>query len=171
MIARGLNTVPTSSAGRLFDAVAAILGLGDEVTYEAQAAMRLEGAAASAPTQRRPPYPFTVAAGIVRLRPLLAALLADRDAGVDVATIAARFHATMVAIVVALARHARERSGLATVALSGGCFQNRLLLDGSVAALAGDGFRVLVHRRVPANDGGLALGQAVVAAACLAEAG
>jgi hydrogenase maturation protein HypF len=206
MLARGLNTVPTSSAGRLFDAAAAILGLGEDVTYEGQAAMRLEALARrrlDPPTltlslrEREPvqatrcitrfplpqgagqgegvmtiPYPFALDAGVVRLRALLAALLADRDAGVDVAATAARFHATMVAIVVALARHARDQSGLATVALGGGCFQNRLLLDGSVAALRADGFRVLVHRRVPANDGGLALGQAVVAAARLmGEAG
>ena len=169
MIARGVNTVPTSSAGRLFDAVAAILGLAADVTYEGHAAMRLEAAAGAVIPEG--PYPFALDAGIVRLRPLLAALLAERDAGIGVATIAARFHATMAAIVLALARHARACSGLATVALSGGCFQNRRLLAGSVAALAGDGFRVLVHRRVPANDGGLALGQAVVAAARLAEVG
>ena len=172
MIARGLNTVPCSSAGRLFDAMAALLGLADDVTYEGHAAMRLEAACASAQGAgiATTPYPFTIDAGLIRLRTLLAAVLAERDAGVAVATIAARFHATMIAIVLALARHARAHSGLATVALTGGCFQNRLLLDGSVAVLAADGFRVLVHRQAPANDGGLALGQAVVAAARLAEA-
>lgn len=184
MVERGINTVPTSSAGRCFDAVAAVLGLADDVSYEGHAAMRLEAACGvrrASAAHAAPPhpgadaphatYPFTLDDGIVRLRPLFAAILAARDAGVDVGVIAARFHATMVAIVAALARHARARSGLAVVALSGGCFQNRRLLDGSVAALAADGFRVLVHHRVPANDGGLALGQAVVAAARLAEAG
>jgi len=177
MLAGGVNTVPTSSAGRLFDAVAALLGLGDDVTYEGHAAMRLEAAARAcspsgagrAAANADDGYPFAIDAGVIGLRPLLDAVLAERDAGVPTPRIAARFHAAMVAIVVALARHARARSGLTSVALSGGCFQNRLLLDGGVAALAADGFRVLVHHQVPANDGGLALGQAVVAAARRAE--
>jgi hydrogenase maturation protein HypF len=110
-------------------------------------------------------YPFDSSAGVVELRPLLSAILADRDRGVPSAIIARRFHCTVAAIVRAQARCARALSGLDTVVLSGGCFQNRLVLQDCLARLEADGFEVLVHAQVPANDGGLALGQAVVAAA------
>jgi hydrogenase maturation protein HypF len=175
MIARNINTIATSSAGRLFDVVAALLGVADEATYEGQAAMQLEALARSGASPawdaQIEGYPFDVVAGVVGLRSLLAAILRDCDRGVAGAVVARRFHRTMAAIVRALARHARALSGLGIVALSGGCFQNQLLLDDSLALLAADGFDVLVHAQVPANDGGLALGQAVVAAARLEESG
>lgn len=175
MIARRTHTVDTSSVGRLFDAVAALLGLADEVTYEGQAAMQLETLARATPSGTRrdcgDDYPFGRSAGVIGLAPLLSAIVADRDRGVPAPIIARRFHATIAAIVRAQARRAQALSGLDTVALSGGCFQNRLLLDDCTARLAADGFEVLVHAQVPANDGGLALGQAVVAAARLKAGG
>jgi hydrogenase maturation protein HypF len=175
MIARRLHTVDTSSCGRLFDAVAALLGIADQVAYEGQAAMQLEALARSMPgaasTGSVVGYPFDDDAGVVRLRPLFAAILADRDRGVPAPIIARRFHRTVAAVAGAQARRARALSGLGSVALSGGCFQNQLLLGDCLTVLAADGFEVLVHRQVPANDGGLALGQAVVAAARLEGGG
>ncbi len=167
MVARRLHTVETSSCGRLFDAVAALLGIGGEVTYEGQAAMQLEALARSAPAGAADSYPFEVDAGVVRLRPLFVALLAERARGVPAAIVARRFHRTLAAVVGAQVRRAHALSGLRSVVLSGGCFQNQLLLSDCLAMLEEDGFEVLVHRQVPANDGGLALGQAVVAAARL----
>lgn len=162
MIERGINTVQTSSAGRLFDAVAALVAARDVVTYEAQAAIELEALARSVGSDGC--YPFGFESGVVILKPMLSAIISDLRAGVSHATIARRFHSTMVDIVGAMAKLARRETGINIVALSGGCFQNRLLLDGSIERLESAGFRVLIHRRLPANDGGLALGQAVIAA-------
>jgi hydrogenase maturation protein HypF len=163
MIERRINTVPTSSCGRLFDAVAALLGIADTVTYEGQAAVMLEALARGDADETE--YPFTIADGVVRLAPILAAILADRASAVPVARVARRLHRTLAAVVHAQARRARAQTGLDSVALTGGCFQNRLLLADCCERLSADGFTVLVHRQVSANDGGLALGQAVVAAA------
>jgi hydrogenase maturation protein HypF len=162
MIERGINTVPTSSAGRLFDAVAALVGVRDDVTYEAQAAIELEALARTVESDGS--YPFSVESGAVNLKSLLAAIISDVRAGVSCAIIARRFHSTMAEIVGAMAELVRRETGTSIAALSGGCFQNRLLLETSIERLESAGFRVLTHHRVPANDGGLALGQAVIAA-------
>jgi hydrogenase maturation protein HypF len=148
----GTNSPLTSSAGRLFDAVSALLGLRDTITYEGQAAIELEQLADPAV---RDAYP----AG-----DLVHAAAEDLLAGVPKATIAARFHHGVTGLVVRTCLRLRESTGLTTVALSGGVFQNLLLLDGCVDRLGGEGFRVLTHSRVPANDGGISLGQAAVAA-------
>ena len=162
---RGMNSPLTSSAGRLFDAVAALLGLRDTINYEGQAAVELEQLAR---TSRHDPYraaisdgrPFTVAgADLVR------AAAGDLLAGVPREIISARFHQGVAAMIGQACGRLRERSGLGTVALSGGVFQNLLLLGTVVDLLEGLGFRVLTHSRVPPNDGGISLGQAVVAAA------
>jgi hydrogenase maturation protein HypF len=166
MIERRINTVDTSSCGRLFDAVAALLGLRDEITYEAQAAIELEALARASSSSGRT-YPFVLDDERVRLGDLFAALLDDLRAGVSHADIARTFHNTIVAMVRRMAADARTKTGINRVALTGGCFQNSILLESSVEGLERDGFTVLIHRRVPANDGGLALGQAVVAAAQL----
>jgi hydrogenase maturation protein HypF len=163
---RRLNAPPTSSMGRLFDAVAALVGVLQEVTYEAQAAIWLE---ARADPDERGAYPFAIERGateayLIDPAPLFAALLCDLRAGMTLPALAARFHngvAQMVAEVCALAR---AETGLTTVALSGGVFQNSRLLGTVQQRLEHDGFTVLVHRLVPPNDGGLALGQAAVAA-------
>jgi hydrogenase maturation protein HypF len=177
MIERGVNTVPTSSCGRLFDAVAAILGLVLRSTYEGEAAVALEALARRGPDDGAA-YPFTLddptppplasapaGCAVVRLAPLLRAVTADVERGAPPAAIARRFHRSVIEIVVCQVTRIAAATGLRAVALSGGCFQNRLLLDGCVAALEREGLEILVHRRVPANDGGLALGQAAVAAA------
>ncbi|MEU5723606.1 carbamoyltransferase HypF [Micromonospora sp. NPDC047738] len=161
----GTNSPPTSSAGRLFDAVAAILGLHDRVTYEGQAAIALEQ---RADPDERGGYPVGATGPVPLLdagRDLVRYVVDDLLAGVDPGRIAARFHHGLADAVVGAAGAVRERTGLATVALSGGVFQNVLLLDRVVSGLERDGFGVLVHSRVPPNDGGISLGQAAVAAA------
>jgi len=169
-LAREVNCVPTSSMGRLFDAVASLLDLCHRTTYEGQAALQLESVASCCLAEVQP-YPFNVEEGKplqVDVAPLLRAVIADWRAGVASAHVAARFHATVVALMRALARRLREARRLNTVVLSGGVFQNAILLDAAVARLHADGFEVLVHQHVPPNDAGLALGQAVFAAYQLA---
>jgi hydrogenase maturation protein HypF len=163
-VERGINTPLTSSAGRLFDAVSALTGVCPVTTFEAQAAIALELAARGAVVTEIEPYPFSVDAdGTVRVGPMLESIARDVQSERPVAAIAGAFHATMAAIIVRAAEHARALTGLRTAALSGGVFQNRLLLRLAREGLRGAGFEVLTHRQVPANDGGLSLGQAVVA--------
>jgi hydrogenase maturation protein HypF len=165
MARSGLNAPLTSSAGRLFDAVAALLGVRDTINYEGQAAIELEQRAdhthhGTYPVRLLDGDPFRVAgADLVR------AVVADLLAGTNTGAVAARFHHGLAAAVVAGCSHARETTGLTTVALSGGVWQNMLLLTATVDALEAAGFTVLVHHRVPTNDGGISLGQAAVAAA------
>ena len=164
---RGLNAPPTSSCGRLFDAVAALCGFSGRVSYEAQAAIELEMAAGSpADAAGAETYPFTIAAGerrVIRLDETWAAIVADLQAGRSPSFVGARFHATVVRMILEMCELIAAESGLRTVALSGGCFQNRLLLELTMPLLRGAGFSVLLHRQAPCNDGGLSLGQAVVA--------
>ena len=166
MVDRGINTVQTSSCGRLFDAVAALLGLREEITYEAQAAIELETLARSSPPANHI-YPFAISDQAIQTGDILAAIIGDLDSGTPKAKIARAFHDTMAEVTARMALDARAKSGIEVVALSGGCFQNRLLQAAAIERLEREGFTVLVHHRVPANDGGLALGQAVVAAARL----
>jgi hydrogenase maturation protein HypF len=161
----GLRSPATSSAGRLFDAVAAILGVRDRVNYEGQAAIELERLADPAEGGA---YPVGITGErLLRVRgtDLVRAVVDDLLAGAAPATVAGRFHNGVARAVVEAALAVRERTGLATVALSGGVFQNLLLLDRTVTWLEEDGFRVLTHSRVPPNDAGVSLGQAAVAAA------
>ncbi|MBV8984514.1 MAG: carbamoyltransferase HypF, partial [Acidimicrobiia bacterium] len=157
---RTLNAPATSSAGRLFDAVAAIAGVRDEVNYEGQAAIELEQA--TDPTVDDA-YPLAVDQ-IIHARDLVHAVAEDVRAGVDVGVIGARFHNALAQAVVDAADNVRQARGLDTVALSGGVFQNQLLLERTVVGLERGGFRVLVHSQVPPNDGGISLGQLAVAA-------
>jgi hydrogenase maturation protein HypF len=166
MIERGINTFPTSSCGRLFDAVAALLGVCLETTYEAQAAIELEALARRRSPARRV-YSASISGGVVQTGTILEGVIGDLEQRRSIDTIARAFHDTMAEVVAGMAADAREKAGIDLVALSGGCFQNRLLLAGSIERLAELGFTVLSHRRVPTNDGGLALGQAVIAAARL----
>jgi hydrogenase maturation protein HypF len=163
----GINSPLTSSAGRLFDAIACLLDLRDEVSYEGQAAIELEQLADPRETET---YDVTLdwADGnllTVRGTDLVRAVLTDRVAGVPAAAIAARFHQGVAAMVVASCVELRHRHDLTTVALSGGVFQNLLLVERCVTGLEAARFTVLTHRQVPPNDGGISLGQAVVAAA------
>ena len=165
MAERGVNSPLTSSAGRLFDAAAALLGVRDAINYEGQAAVELEQLADPAETGA---YPAALKAGHpfqVRGIDLLHGIIDDLTAQVPARVIAARFHHGVAALIEAGCLAMRDRYGLGTVALSGGVFQNLLLLHATVGRLEAAGFRVLVHSRVPCNDGGISLGQAMVAAA------
>jgi hydrogenase maturation protein HypF len=168
---RGLNSPLTSSAGRLFDAVASLLGLRDRVAFEAQAAIELE---ALAEPEADMLYPTAVAVGeaiVVRTTDVVRGVVDDLLREAPAARIAARFHATLVDILGQVCERIRERTGIAAVALSGGVFQNTWLLKAAIERLDARGFEVYSHRQVPTNDGGLSLGQAAVAARRLAARG
>jgi len=169
-IDKGINCPQTSAGGRLFDAVSALLGVRERITYEAQAAVELEMAAQSPKPKAQSPirsYQFGVEEDgdgmVIRLRSLFDALLADLRDGVAVGEIAYRFHVTVAEMMQEMCERIAQETGLRTVALSGGCFQNRLLLALVVPRLQEAGLRVLLHRQVPCNDGGISLGQAVIA--------
>jgi hydrogenase maturation protein HypF len=169
-VAHGVNAPLTSSAGRLFDAVASLLGLRDHVDFEGQAAMELEALAAGEADRV---YPVRLAgdgAGLAVHTPdIIRGVVDDLLGAVPATRIAARFHATLAEVIVRVCERVRARTGIGTVALSGGVFQNVRLLAAAGGGLAAAGFEVLTHRQVPPNDGGLALGQAAVAARRLAE--
>ncbi|NMB74495.1 MAG: carbamoyltransferase HypF [Myxococcales bacterium] len=164
--ARGVNTPVCSSAGRLFDGVSALLGICPRAEYDGQAAAELEAAAGA---DEGPPWemPLRENGSLLDLdwRPLLDGLLCERARGVPVPALSARFHESLSRGLVACCREIRRRGGPARVALSGGCFMNRRLQSRLEGELQQEEFSVIVHRRVPANDGGLCLGQAAVAAA------
>ena len=164
----GVASPLTSSMGRLCDAVGALCGLRSVVTYEGQAAVELEAAATGAgPADRGYPLPFD--GDRLDGRITIAAVAADLATSVSPAHVAARFHAGVASgTAEACARVARE-AGLDCVVLSGGVFQNRLLVELTVADLKQRGLRVLLPERLPPNDGGIAYGQAAVAAARLAD--
>ncbi|GAA3309621.1 hypothetical protein GCM10020295_74730 [Streptomyces cinereospinus] len=154
--------------GRLFDAVSSLAGVCHHAGYEAQAAVELEGAAVAAGgADADPRYAFRLAGTepvTADPGPLLGAVADDVRAGVPAAVIAARFHLAVARLVRAVCAAARAATGLRTVALSGGVFANALLSSACARGLGADGFTVLRHHAVPPNDGGLALGQLVVAA-------
>ncbi len=166
----GVNACRTSSAGRLFDAVSALLGLRSHSRFEGEAAMALEFAARGCRGESRYEHGLVLGPGDTRIvdwRPMLRAILRDRQAGLDVGEISLRFHNTLAEIVVAMARHAGE----ASVLLTGGCFQNRMLSERAAGRLDAEGFRPFLHRRLPPGDGALAVGQIVAAAQTLAAWG
>ncbi|MEO8658311.1 MAG: hypothetical protein ABI693_07560 [Bryobacteraceae bacterium] len=156
-IQRNLNCIPTSSRGRIFDAVASLLDICQEVTFEGEAAILLEAAArASSDTA-------TYKLEWANSKCLIAEILADRKKNVSTATIARRFHAAVANAMLTACQSAHEVTGLTAVGLTGGVFQNGLLLELAIPRLEAAGFTVYTHHVVPANDGGLALGQAVIA--------
>ena len=152
MLERGINVVPTTSVGRLFDAVASIAGVAQQNRFEGQAAMLLENEIGALRTEEA--YPLTGG----DWGPLIMAVIADKAAGVGVPLIAARFHNALVDWIVEVA----AQHGPKQVVLSGGVFQNRYLTERAAAALESRGFEVHTHQQVPPNDGGIALGQAVM---------
>ena len=165
MAARGINSPLTSSAGRLFDAVAALLGVRDSINYEGQAAIELEQLADQS---EQAGYQAAVTGGeVVGIRgsDLVRAAAEDLALGTSRHIIAARFHNGVASAITAVCAALRERHGLHAVALSGGVFQNLLLTTTVTGQLAEAGFTVLTHSRVPCNDGGISLGQAAVAGA------
>jgi hydrogenase maturation protein HypF len=167
MVDRNLNTPSTSSMGRLFDAVSALLGVCHEASYEAQAAIELEQVVGRHRVVPRTGFPFELerdsASYRVHLAPTFEALLGDVEEGVPIPEIAMRFHLTVAEMMTEVSRVIREETGITTVAIGGGVFQNRLLLHLALPMLARAGFEVLLHDRVPSNDGGISLGQAVAA--------
>ncbi len=164
MIIRKVNSPPTSSLGRLFDAVAALIGLRSEVVYEGQAAIELETLVARKDLPDI--YPFATG-DTLDVLPMMRAIVSDIQQGVPTDYIAGRFHRSMAELLAAACCEAREQTGLNIVALSGGVFQNQLLLERLLALLEELAFQVYINRRVPPNDGGLSLGQLAIAAARL----
>ncbi|MGI9176834.1 MAG: carbamoyltransferase HypF [Pirellulales bacterium] len=171
-LARGLNCVATTSMGRLFDAVASLVGMCHSIDYEAEAALNLEALAATA---AGPSWSdcraFALTAAdtaskdepiVADWRPLVGAIVADISAGELPAVVAAAFHDAVVEMIVDVCSRLRDGGGGEVVGLTGGVFQNRLLVERSLDALHAAGFEVLTHHAVPPNDGGLALGQAVL---------
>jgi len=156
-----LNTPLTSSMGRLFDAVSALAGIRQQVNYEGQAAIELE---AAADPDEPGSYPFAREGKLLAIEPMLAALLEDLRAGVGKGVISARFHNTIRTMIMSVCMALQAEEGLRKVVLSGGVWQNMLLLGSTAQQLEQAGFKVYLHRQVPTNDGGLSLGQAAVAA-------
>jgi hydrogenase maturation protein HypF len=162
MIASGVQTIPTSSCGRLFDAVSAILDICFENRYEAEAAMELEAAASSAPPDLGS-FGFDLSDDEIDLRQTfrdITTALRNREA---IPAISAKFHSTLARAIDAACRAVRAADGVRVVCLSGGSFQNRRLLEETLQVLERSGFKVFFPLEVPLNDGGLSLGQAVIA--------
>lgn len=166
-IPRGLGCVATTSMGRLFDAVASLLGVCQDVTYEGQAAVELEHLA-----RRGTPVPleFTVTDGVLDPAPVITGLVAGLRAGTPSADLAAGFHDAVIRATAEAATACARAAGISVIGLTGGVFANHLLVEGLRRMLAERGFEILTHRIVPCNDGGLALGQATIAAAMLSDA-
>jgi hydrogenase maturation protein HypF len=175
-IEKRVNSPLSSSMGRLFDAISALLGIRGEIDYEGQAAVELEMAAHSFVFEReldeaisdlKESYPYRIVEDkgmrIVHLRELLSGVIEDLRQDVSKGMIAVRFHSTVAQMINEMCHLIADDTGINQVALSGGVFQNRLLLRKTVKLLESSGFQVLTHRQVPCNDGGISLGQAVIA--------
>ena len=158
MMATGTNTVMTSSCGRLFDAVAALVGLRHEANFEGQAAIELEAIVDPSCEER---YEFDIAGEELDFRAMMERIVKERAAP---SVVAARFHNTLAAAILEMCLRMRRESGIGRVCLSGGTFQNMRLLALAARALRASGFELFLHRKAPPNDGGIALGQAVIAA-------
>jgi hydrogenase maturation protein HypF len=163
MIHKGINSPMTSSMGRLFDAVSALVGIRKEIYYEGQAAIELEMAA----NADEGVYPFDLKnvgnKTLILTEPLFRGIVLDLEHGVSVESISSKFHNTLAKIILNMCLKIRKTSGLDRVALSGGVFQNSLLLENTYVLLDQNNFKVFTQHRVPPNDGGIALGQVVVA--------
>ncbi|MBN1376065.1 MAG: carbamoyltransferase HypF [Dehalococcoidia bacterium] len=162
-----INCPLTSSMGRLFDAVSAMAGIRSTIDYEAQAAIEMEMKAYQS-IEEQGSYPFTVTGDdsyhIILLHELISAVAGDLLRGCPQSIVSMRFHNTIAAMAADVCLKIRQMTGLNTTALSGGCFQNRLLLNKVSSRLESAGFAVLTHKQVPCNDGGISLGQAIIAA-------
>ena len=156
-----LNSPSTSSMGRFFDATSALIGVRQIATYEGQAAIEME---ALADPQESGSYPFDIADGLVDPAPVWQGLISDWRQATSLPVLSARFHNSVVQMVVDVCKKIQQQTGVKTTALSGGVWQNRFLLENTCTALEESGFTVLTHHQVPANDGCIALGQAMVAA-------
>ena len=166
MLDNSFNSPLTSSMGRLFDAVSALAGIRSICSFEGQAAMELENAACKGDNGE---YGFTVekSDGIYKIRvpEMISEIINDVKKGIPAGIISSKFHKTLVVMVNDICCRLRSDTGFDRVVLSGGVFQNMLLLTGCIKKLESSGFHVFIHSRVPANDGGISLGQAVIAMA------
>ncbi|MBU0566618.1 carbamoyltransferase HypF, partial [bacterium] len=164
MIERSINSPLTSSAGRLFDAVSSLLGVRDVVEYEAQAAIELE---MIADDSEEGEYGFEVfeegEVFIIDPSPTILEIVQDINQGTAPAIVSAKFHNTVASFILNVAARIRDKTGIEKVALSGGVFQNRYLLERVKPRLAEQGFIPILHSQVPTNDSGISLGQAVIA--------
>jgi hydrogenase maturation protein HypF len=165
MLEKGVNSPVTSSAGRLFDAAAAILGIKSVCSFEGQAAMMVEFQADESEETRYPVHLREAEPLVFDWEPMFREILKERDQGVPLPVICARFHNTLAEAILEVAR----KVGAKRVALTGGVFQNRYLTERAFRRLEGAGFKPYIHQRVPPNDGGIALGQIVIAAARMAK--
>jgi hydrogenase maturation protein HypF len=164
MISKKINSPETSSMGRLFDGIAGIVGLRTHVCYEGQAAMELE-MLAEEKTKKTYDYEWVSGnAHKILLEPMVRGLVRDVEKGIRPSEISSRFHMTLIHLFTELCEVVKKESGLKRVVLSGGVFQNSVLLTGLIRALEEKSFQVFAHRIVPTNDGGISLGQAVFAA-------
>ncbi len=164
-LAKQINSPPASGLGRVFDAVAALTGLRRTVSFEGQAAMELEAAAEG---KTEAPYPFEIdrsreGEDLLDLNPAVRAITEDVLAGKGWGMVSSSFHRMLHQAFAKMTEDIRRETGLNRAVLSGGCFQNRILIEGCIEELEKTGFEVFTHRLVPANDGGISLGQAVVA--------
>jgi hydrogenase maturation protein HypF len=175
-IGRRINTPLTSSMGRLFDSISALLGIRSEINYEGQAAVELQMAAYSSVIARsgsdeailvKGSYPYRIVEKegvcVVHLRDLFVAVMEDLKQNVSREGISVQFHNTIARMIDEMCRLTADKTGITQIALSGGVFQNRLLLKKTTNLLESSGFQVFTHRQVPCNDGGISLGQAVIA--------
>jgi len=164
MIDKNINSPLTSSCGRLFDAVSSLIGIRDEISYEGQAAMELESFCASGITKR---YKFSIYKEeekfIIDPQEIFIDIIKDLKKRLDKKVMAAKFHNTVAEFTADLCGKIRENSEINEIALSGGVFQNKYLTEKVVFLLEDKGFKVYIQRKVPPNDGGISLGQAVVA--------
>jgi hydrogenase maturation protein HypF len=163
MTDKGINSPMTSSMGRLFDAVSALVGIRKEIYYEGQAAIELEMAADA----DEGVYSFDLKdvedKTLILLEPIFKGIISDLKRHVSVESISSKFHNTVAEIVLNMCLKIRKTNGLDRVALSGGVFQNRLLLENAYVLLDKNNFKVFTQHRVPPNDGGIALGQVIIA--------
>ncbi|MCE5208874.1 MAG: carbamoyltransferase HypF [Chloroflexi bacterium] len=163
-LVNNINTIPTSSMGRLFDAVSSLIGVCQHASYEGQAAIDLENAI---DPQENGFYAFPLVKDIVCLKPLFSEIIQELQMGVQKEKIAARFHNGIIRVLLAACQLIRSETGITDIALSGGVWQNMYLLTHAVQTLSGAGFNVMVHHQVPTNDGGISLGQLAVCEAQL----
>jgi hydrogenase maturation protein HypF len=155
----------TSSAGRLFDAVSSLIGVRDEIEFEGQAAIELEMISDEG-NHGRYEYRYLAEQGkpaVVDTDPVIKGIVNDLLGGVPAAVIGAKFHETVAAIIIETCRKLKDAHDINTVALSGGVFQNSILYGKVVKGLKEQGFRLLLHKELPVNDGGISLGQAIIA--------
>ena len=161
MLKKRINCPETSSAGRLFDAVSALTGVCTEASYHAEAPMRLESVAAENIPDS---YPFAIQEKQISFKPMFSGLIGDMENGKSSSVISAKFHNTVVAVVEKVVEKLSVTTGLKKVVLSGGSFQNKILLKDTEILLHNKGFEVYSHEMVTSNDGGIALGQLAIAA-------